>query len=130
MNEHRFQFMVLIVAITAMAFTMGCSRVSSEMKDVVDNFETPDKRIPVLSKYDRAGVVPDEIKLCTRFAKPVVAESEKKDGISYYTLEAMVEACEHSPAAVGTVRVFTMGWMDGNIVAFEWGGPKSGRVEY
>lgn len=130
MNEHRFRIIFLILALSAMVVTVGCSRVSSEMKEVINNFETPDKRIPVLSKYDSTGIVPDEINLCTKFAKPVVAESEKKDGIRYYTLEAMVEACEHSPAAVGTVRVFTVGWKDGKIVAFQWGGPKSGRVEY
>jgi hypothetical protein len=41
-----------------------------------------------------------------------------------------VEKCERSEAAVGTVRIFVMGWKGGKIVKFAWGGPKSGKVEY
>ena len=57
-------------------------------------------------------------------------KSEEKDGITYYTLESTVQKCEHSPAAVGTVRIFQMGWKNGKIVKFTWGGPKGGKVEY
>jgi hypothetical protein len=55
--------------------------------------------------------------------------SESK-GVTYYTLESRVEKCEHSPAAVGTVRIFAIGWKNGKIVKFIWGGPKGGKVEY
>jgi hypothetical protein len=45
-------------------------------------------------------------------------------------MEARVEKCESSPAAVGTVRIFVMGWKNGKIAKFVWGGPKGGKVEY
>lgn len=127
MNRQRYQLMVLTLAI--LFFAMGCSRVSSEMKDVINNFDTPDNRTAVLDKYDNVGVVPEELTRCF-FSKPIVAGSEKKGGIRYYTLESRVEACECSPTAVGTVRVFSIGWKDGKIAEFDWIGPKSGKVEY
>ena len=33
-------------------------------------------------------------------------------------------------AAVGTVRIFAIGWKSGKIAKFVWGGPKGGKVEY
>jgi hypothetical protein len=55
----------------------------------------------------------------------------RKQFFEYYTVESRVEKCEeHSAAAVGTVRIFAMGWKGGKIVKFAWGGPKGGKVEY
>jgi hypothetical protein len=101
-----------------------------EMKEVVDNFTDRAKLAATLQKYSNPGVVPPELTLCD-MAKPVVSKTEERDGVTYYTLESRVEKCEqHSEAAVGTVRIFAMGWKDGKIVKFAWGGPKSGNVEY
>lgn len=104
-------------------------KVSREMKDVINNFTDRAQREIVLQKYAESGVVPKELTLCD-MTKPIVTKTFKKDGIRYYTLESTVEKCEHSPAAIGTVRIFEMGWKDKKIVKFTWGGPKSGKVEY
>ena len=104
-------------------------KVSPEMKEVMDRFADRSQREVVLQKYAEPGVVPKELTLCN-MTKPIVTKSEEKDGITYYTLESTVEKCEHSPAAVGTVRIFLLGWKDRKIVKFSWGGPKGGKVEY
>jgi len=101
-----------------------------EMKEVVDNFADRAKLAAVLQKYGEPGVVPPELTIC-EMAKPVVSKTEEKDGVTYYTLESRVEKCDqHSESAVGTVRIFAMGWKGGKIVKFAWGGPKGGKVEY
>ena len=96
---------------------------------MIDNFTDRAKRATVLSKYASEGVVPQELTICD-MTKPVISKTEVKEGITYYTLESRVEKCEHSPAAVGTTRIFAVGWKDGKIAKFIWGGPKSGKVEY
>jgi hypothetical protein len=63
-------------------------------------------------------------------ARPVVSKSEEKDRITFYTLESRVDKCQESPAAVGPVRIFAMGWKGGKIFKLAWGGPKEGKVEY
>ena len=103
--------------------------VIPEMKDVIDNFTDRAQRETVLNKYGAAGVVPQELTICD-MAKPVISKTEEKEGITYYTLESRVEKCEHSPTAVGTVRIFAIGWKSGKIAKFVWGGPKGGKVEY
>ena len=101
-----------------------------EMKEVVDNFSDRVKLAELLRKYGEPGVVPPELTIC-EMAKPVVSKTEEKDGVTYYTLESRVEKCDqHSETAVGTVRIFAMGWKGGKIVKFAWGGPKGGKVEY
>jgi hypothetical protein len=111
---------------------LGCpsSQVSPEMKDVIDNFTDRAKRETVLNKYGAQGVVPQELTICD-MSKPVLSKAEEKEGVTYYTLESRVEKCDqHSEAAVGTVRIFAMGWKNGKIAKFVWGGPKGGKVEY
>jgi hypothetical protein len=111
---------------------LGCpsSQVSPEMKDVIDNFTDRAKRETVLNKYGVQGVVPQELTICD-MSKPVISKTEEKEGVTYYTLESRVEKCDqHSEAAVGTVRIFAMGWKSGKIAKFVWGGPKGGKVEY
>ncbi len=132
MAKHRFNPAGLVLVILFLAGTLGCSSgpgIIPEMKEVVDNFTDRAKRETVLNKYGSAGVVPPELTLC-EMAKPVISKTEVKEGITYYTLESRVEKCERSPAAVGTVRIFAMGWKDGKIAKFVWGGPKGGKVEY
>jgi hypothetical protein len=104
-------------------------KVSPEMKEVIDRFADRSQREAVLQKYAVPGVVPKELTQCD-MTKPIVSKSEEKEGITYYTLESTVEKCEPSPTATGTVRIFQMGWKDGKIVKFLWGGPKGGKVEY
>ena len=122
----------LVLAAFLLVGILGCpsSQVSPEMKDVIDNFTERAKRETVLNKYGSPGVVPQELTICD-MSKPVISKTEVKDGVTYYTLESRVEKCDqHSEAAVGTVRIFAMGWQSGKIAKFVWGGPKGGKVEY
>lgn len=121
-----------ILAALLLVGAFGCSgkpKVVAEMSDLIDNFIDKAHREAALDKYGAHGAVPEELSACD-MSKPIITRSEVKDGVSYYTLESRVEKCEHSPTAVGTTRVFTIGWKDGRIASFEWGGPKSGKVEY
>jgi hypothetical protein len=132
MAKHRFDAKRWVLVILFLVGTLGCSSgpsVIPEMKDVIDNFTDRAKRETVLNKYGSPGVVPQELTLCD-MAKPVISKTEVKEGVTYYTLESRVEKCEHSPAAVGTVRIFAVGWKNGKIAKFVWGGPKGGKVEY
>jgi hypothetical protein len=131
MKKHWFDAAGLVLVILFLVGTLGCSgpSVSPEMKEVIDNFTDRAKREAVLNKYGSPGVIPQELTLCD-MAKPVISKTEEKEGVIYYTLESRVEKCEHSPAAVGTVRIFAVGWKNGKIAKFVWGGPKGGKVEY
>ncbi len=120
--------LLLAVLLTA-TFGFISPKLIPEMKAVIDSFADRTKRAAVFQQYGEAGVVPPELSICD-MAKPVVAKTEERDGIAYYTLESRVDKCENSPAAAGTVRIFTMGWKNGKIVKFAWEGPKGGKVEY
>jgi hypothetical protein len=128
MAKHRYSTAGLVLVASLLVGILGCpsSQVIPEMKDVIDNFSHRAKLETVLKKYGAAGVVPQELTLCD-MAKPVISKTEEKEGVTYYTLESRVEKCEHSPAAVGTVRIFAVGWKNGKIAKFVWGGPKGGR---
>ena len=132
MAKHRYSAAGLVLMAFLLVGILGCSgpSVIPEMKDVIDNFTDRTKLAATLQKYSEPGVVPQELTLCD-MAKPVVSKAEEKEGITYYTLESRVEKCDqHSEAAVGTVRIFAMGWQSGKIAKFVWGGPKGGKVEY
>jgi len=132
MTKHRYNMAGLVLVTFLLVGILGCSgpSVIPEMKDVIDNFTDRTKLAATLQKYSEPGVVPQELTLCD-MAKPVVSKAEEKEGITYYTLESRVEKCDqHSEAAVGTVRIFAMGWQSGKIAKFVWGGPKGGKVEY
>jgi len=122
------RFILLALLLPATLGFFG-SKVIPEMKEVIDNFTNRAKLAAALQKYSEPGVVPPELTLCD-MAKPMISKTEKKEGITYYTLESRVEKCQDSPAAIGTVRIFAMGWQNGKIVKFAWGGPKGGKVEY
>ena len=126
--QRKGRFILLAVLLPALLGFFG-AKVIPEMKEVIDNFTVRAKLAEVLKKYGEPGVVPPELTVCD-MAKPVVSKSEEKDEITFYTLESRVEKCPESPAAVGTVRIFAMGWKAGKIVKFAWGGPKGGKVEY
>jgi len=132
MANYRCGMAALVLAAFLMVAILGCpsSQVIPEMKSVIDNFTDRAKLAALLQKYGEPGVVPPELTVCD-MAKPVLSKAEEKDGITYYTLESRVEKCDqHSETAVGTVRIFAMGWKGGKIVKFVWGGPKGGKVEY
>jgi hypothetical protein len=131
MEKYRCGLAASVLLAFLLSGLFGCpsSQVIPEMKDVINNFTDRAKRETVLAKYGSPGVVPQELTICD-MSKPVITKTEEKEGITYYTLESQVEKCEHSPAAVGTVRIFAIGWKSGKIVKFIWGGPKSGKVEY
>ena len=131
MAKHQSDAAGLVLVVLFLVGTLGCPgpSVIPEMKDVIDNFTDRANLETVLNKYGTAGVVPQELTLC-EMAKPVISKTEEKEGVTYYTLESRVEKCEHSPAAVGTVRIFAVGWKNGKIAKFVWGGPKGGKVEY
>jgi hypothetical protein len=122
----------LVFAAFLLVGILGCpsSQVIPEMKDVIDNFTDRVKLETVLNKYGAQGVVPQELTICD-MSKPMLSKTEVKEGVTFYTLESRVEKCDqHSEAAVGTVRIFAMGWKNGKIAKFIWGGPKGGKVEY
>lgn len=131
MAKHRYDAVGWALMILFLVGTLGCPgpSVIPEMKEVIDNFTDRAKLETVLNKYGAPGVVPEELTLC-EMAKPVISKTEDKEGVTYYTLESRVEKCQHSPAAVGTVRIFAVGWKGGKIAKFVWGGPKGGKVEY
>jgi len=126
-REKARYLLLIVLAIGTMGF-FG-PKLVPEMKELLDAFGNRVQRAAVLEKYGEQGVVPRELTMCD-MTRPVVAASEEKDGITYYTLESRVEKCEHSEAAAGTVRIFVLGWKNGRIVGFAWGGPKGGKVEY
>jgi hypothetical protein len=120
---------ILLALLLPATFGFFGPKVIPEMKEVIDNFQDRTKLAAMLQKYGEPGVVPRELTLCD-MAKPVVSKAEEKEGVTYYTLESRVDKCQDSPAATGTVRIFAMGWKNGKIVKFAWGGPKGGKVEY
>ena len=100
-----------------------------EMKEFIKAFGDQEKLTIAIEKYSEPGVTPDALTMCN-LAKPLVTKAEKNANILYYTCEAKVENCPQSPNAAGTIRIFTVGWENKKIVSFQWGGPKSGKVEY
>lgn len=100
-----------------------------EMKDFVNSFGSKDKLTAAINKYGTPETIPEAMKACD-LEKPIITKTEKKSDIIYYTAEARVAKCDKSENAVGTIRIFTIGWKGGKIVHFKWGGPKSGNVEY
>jgi hypothetical protein len=132
MAKYRCGTAALVLAAFLLVGILGCpsSQVIPEMKDVIDNFTDRVKLETVLNKYGAQGVVPQELTICD-MSKPMISKTEVKEGVTFYTLESRVEKCDqHSEAAVGTVRIFAMGWKNGKIAKFIWGGPKGGKVEY
>ncbi len=132
MARYRFGAASLVLAALLLVGILGCSstpKVIPEMTDVIDNFMDRAHREAALNKYGGQATVPEELTECD-MSKPVINKTEVKEGITIYTMESRVEKCEHSPAAVGTVRIFSIGWKDGRIAKFAWGGPKGGKVEY
>ena len=123
-------FKKICIIIPVLVFMVSCGKsVIPEMQEFINAFEDSAKLESVVQKYAEPDVMPKEIKLCD-LEKPLVTDTEKKDGRIYYTLESRVKECERSESAKGTTRVFSMGWEEGRIVDFKWMGPKSGKVEY
>jgi hypothetical protein len=76
-----------------------------------------------VKKYSELGVAPDALTLCN-LARPIITKTENKDNILYFTCGAKVEKCPQSPEAVGTVRIFKMGWEKGKIISIAFKGRK------
>lgn len=102
----------------------GGDSISPEMQEFLDAFGSKEKLARVVDKYGKEGVVPIQISKCL-LEHPEIKESMKKDGIQYYRVAARVTNCDCEAKAVGTVRIFTLGWKDGKIVSFEWQGTES-----
>lgn len=121
----------LFIALTLLLFLSACgTSVLPEMKEFMGAFGSKEKVAAVVEKYAASPeIVPEALQTCD-LGKPKITKTEKKDGMVLYTAEAKVVSCDKSETAVGTIRVFDMGWKDGKIVFFEWKGPKSGKVEY
>ncbi len=132
MGKYRFGAAAWFLAAICLAGIPGCSgtKIVPGMTELIDNFQDRAQRATVLGKYAAPGIVPEELAVCEIMSKPVITKTEVKEGTTYYTLESHVEKCEQSPAAVGTTRIFAIGWKDGKIEKFVWGGPKGGKVEY
>ncbi len=120
---------LLLIALLPFLVAPVGKKAIPQMQEVINAFADRAKRAAVLEKYGDPGVVPHELTKC-EMAKPVLQKTEEKDGLTVYTVESRVEECKDSPAAKGTVRIFSLGWKDGRIKSFAWGGPKGGKVEY
>jgi len=121
-----------IAFLTVLLFLSGCGSkgVIPEMKEFMGAFGSPEKMTDVVNKYSaKPEIVPEAIQTCN-LGKPNITKTEKKGNVIVYTAEAVVEKCEKSETAVGTIRIFEIGWENGKIISFEWHGPKSGKVEY
>ncbi|MFO7813337.1 MAG: hypothetical protein R6V21_10250 [Pelovirga sp.] len=121
----------LLISLAVLIFIVGCSNsVDPEMKELMGALSSKEKIAMVVDKYSStSGIVPEALQACNLGASKIT-NTEKKDGTVLYTAEVLVESCEKSETAAGTVRTFDIGWKDGKIVSFDWKGPKSGKVEY
>lgn len=131
MRRSRWSWARFLVVFALLPFVVALlgKKPIPQMQEVIDAFPDRAKRAAVLEKYGDPGVVPPELTKC-EMAKPVVKKTEEKQGLTVYTVESRVEECKDSPAAKGTIRIFSLGWKDGRIKSFAWGGPKGGKVEY
>lgn len=121
-----------LAAAAVLIFIAGCGKpgVIPEMKEFMAAFGSADKMQEVVKKYSaKPEIVPEVLQTCN-LGKPNITKTEKKDGKIVYTAESVVEKCEKSETAVGTIRIFEIGWENGKIISFEWHGPKGGKVEY
>lgn len=121
----------LLISLVIFLFLAGCSNsVAPEMKEFMGALSLKEKIAMVVNKYSSSpGIVPEALQACNLGASKIT-NTEKKNGTVLYTAEVLVESCEKSETAAGTVRTFDIGWKDGKIVSFDWKGPKSGKVEY
>lgn len=121
---------ITIVAVILFASACGKVGVIPEMKEFIDAFGAKVKMDEVVKKYaTKTDIVPEAIQNCN-LGKPNITKTEKKNDRILYTAEAVVNKCEKSETAVGTIRIFQIGWEKGKIVSFDWLGPKGGKVEY
>lgn len=101
-----------------------------EMKEFMNALGSPDQVAAIVEKYAaNPEIVPEALSTCN-LGRPNITNTETHGDEVVFTVEAVVEKCDQSETAVGTIRVFNMGWKSGKIVSFEWQGPKSGNVEY
>ena len=122
--------LITFAAVVLFMISCGKTGVIPEMKEFVDAFTVKAKMDEVVKKYaTKSDLIPESIQNCD-LGKPNITKTEKKDNRILYTAEAVVNKCEKSPNAVGTIRIFEIGWENGKIVFFEWHGPKGGKVEY
>ena len=122
----------LLVGLMLTLFLVACGgSVTPEMEEFLGAFGSQEQLTSVIEKYAASPeIVPEALNACN-LGKPLITNTEHKDdGTVVYSAEAKVEKCEKSENAVGTIRIFDIGWKDGKIVSFEWQGPKSGNVEY
>lgn len=120
-----------LIILTFALLVAGCGPSDvPEMKEFMGALDSPQKLGSVIDKYAAtAETVPDVITDC-KLGQEKILHTEERGGTIFYTVEATVETCEKSESAIGTIRVFDLGWKDGKIVDFNWHGPKSGKVEY
>lgn len=122
----------LLTICALLIFIAGCTSqgVLPEMKEFLDSFDTGKSAVNVIEKYSsKPDMIPAAMQGCT-FTKPLIVKTEKKNGAVFYTCETKVKKCERSETAVGTTRLFTIGWEKGKIINIECKGPKGGKVEY
>ncbi len=121
-----------MLGVLALAIVLvGCgSPEIPEMKEFMQAVNSPDQLTAVVGKYAVSkDIVPDALSSC-ELGKPKIKDVQKKGDLVIYSVEAKVIECEKSENAVGTIRIFDIGWKNGKIVQFDWQGPKSGKVEY
>ncbi len=100
-----------------------------EMNEFMKAVNSPKELTAAIAKFSTGDIVPAALTHC-KLGHQKILHTEERDGSIFYTVEATVEKCDKSESAVGTIRVFDLGWKNGKIVDFNWHGPKSGQVEY
>jgi len=121
----------IAIALTLFLFLIGCGTSDvPEMKEFMKAISSQEQLATVIDQYAAtADTVPDVLTHC-KLGQEKILHTEERNSTVFYTVEATVEKCAKSKSAVGTIRVFDLGWKDGKIVDFNWHGPKSGKVEY
>lgn len=121
----------LFIGMILIIFLANCGPSDvPEMKEFMSALSSQEKTQTVAAQYSASqGIVPEALSTC-HLGSSKITKTEKKNGAVVYTVEVVVDRCDKSETAVGTVRTFDIAWKDGKIVAFDWKGPKSGKVEY
>ena len=121
----------LLLVMTFIIFLASCgSSDVPEMNEFMNALSSQEKTQTVAAKYSATqGIVPEALSSC-HLGSSKITNTEKKNGTVVFTVEVVVDRCEKSETAVGTVRIFDIAWKDGKIISFNWKGPKSGKVEY
>jgi ketosteroid isomerase-like protein len=122
---------MLLIGMTLIVFLASCGTSDvPEMEEFMSALSSQEKTQIVANEYSATqGIIPEALWGCHLGSSRITNTEEKSDTV-VFTVEVVVDRCEKSETAVGTVRTFDIAWKDGKVISFDWKGPKSGKVEY